>query len=93
MPPGEFLSAGEPADGGLWDFYRKHTGRGVKENNMDFGNVPLGFGFMLVQNEKALAAYAAMTENHKQAVLNQTHKAQSKQEMNQLISGIKNGTI
>jgi len=60
---------------------------------MDFGNVPLGFGFALIQNKKAMAAYAAMSENHKQTVLDRAHDARSKQEMNQLISGIENGTI
>ncbi len=60
---------------------------------MNFGNVPLGFGFQLVQNEKAMAVYSAMTEEQKQAVLNQAHNARSKQEMNQLISGIAKGTI
>ena len=59
---------------------------------MDFGNVPLGFGFALAQNDQAMAAYAAMSETQRQEVLARAHNVRSKQEMNQLVSGLAGGT-
>lgn len=55
---------------------------------MDFYKVPIGFGMALAMNEPAMAAYAAMTEEQKQAILNQAHHARSRQEMNQIVSSI-----
>lgn len=37
---------------------------------MDFYKVPIGFGMALAQNFDAMAAYAAMTDDQKQAILN-----------------------
>ena len=55
---------------------------------MDFYKVPIGFGMALAMNEQALAAYAAMPEPQKQAILNRAHNARSEKEMHQIVSSI-----
>lgn len=55
---------------------------------MDFYKVPIGFGMALAMNEPAMAAYAAMTEQQKQAVLSKAHNARSEKEMNQIVNSI-----
>jgi len=55
---------------------------------MDFYKVPIGFGMALAMNEPAMAAYAAMTEQQKQAILNRAHNARSEKEMHQIVSSI-----
>lgn len=53
---------------------------------MDFYKVPIGFGMALAMNEPAMAAYATMTEEQKQDILNKARKAGSEQEMHQTVS-------
>ena len=55
---------------------------------MDFYKVPIGFGMALAMNQPAMSAYAAMTEQQKQAVLNKAHNARSEKEMQQIVSSI-----
>ncbi len=55
---------------------------------MDFYKVPIGFGMALAMNEPAMAAYSAMSEQQKQAILNKAHHARSEKEMHQIVSGI-----
>ncbi len=55
---------------------------------MDFYKVPIGFGMALAQNAAAMEAYAAMTEEQKQAVLNRAHHAGSQQEMHRIVNSI-----
>lgn len=55
---------------------------------MDFYKVPIGFGMALAMNESAMAAYAAMTQQQKQAVLNQARKAGSEKEMHRIVASI-----
>lgn len=55
---------------------------------MDFYQVPIGFGMALARNPQALNAYSAMTEEQKQAILNQAHNACSEQEMNRIVNGL-----
>ena len=57
---------------------------------MDFYKVPIGFGMALAMNEPAMAAYAAMTEDQKQAVLSRAHNARSEAEMHRIVSGLVN---
>ena len=57
---------------------------------MDFYKVPIGFGMALAMNEPAMAAYAAMTEQQKQAVLNKAHNARSEREMHRIVNSIAN---
>ena len=45
---------------------------------MDFYKVPIGFGMALAMNHSAMEAYAAMTEDQKQAILSKAHNARSK---------------
>ena len=60
---------------------------------MDFYKVPIGFGMALAMNHPAMEAYAAMTEQQKQAILNKAHNARSEREMHQIANSIANGTM
>lgn len=51
-------------------------------------NLPLGFGMALAQNEAAMQAFEALSEEEKDAVIDQTHHVQSKREMRQLVAGL-----
>ena len=55
---------------------------------MDFYKVPIGFGMALAMNHSAMEAYAAMTEDQKQAVLRKAHNARSEKEMHQIVNGL-----
>ena len=55
---------------------------------MDFYKVPIGFGMALAMNHTAMEAYANMTEEQKQAILNKAHHARSEQEMHRIVSGM-----
>lgn len=59
---------------------------------MDFYKVPIGFGMALAMNQPAMNAYAAMTENQKQAILNKAHNVRSEREMHDLVVSLANGT-
>ena len=58
---------------------------------MDFYKVPIGFGMALAMNAPAMEAYAAMTEQQKQAVLNKAHNARSEKEMHQIVASLAGG--
>ena len=55
---------------------------------MDFYKVPIGFGMALAMNEPAMAAYAAMSEEQKQSLLNKAHNARSEKEMHEIVNSI-----
>lgn len=61
--------------------------------SMDFYKVPIGFGMALAMNAPAMEAYAAMTEQQKQAILNKAHNARSEKEMHQIVEGIAKGSM
>ena len=60
---------------------------------MDFYKVPIGFGMALAVNEPAMNAYAAMTEEQKQAIINKAHNDRSEQEMHDLVNSLAHPTI
>ena len=60
---------------------------------MDFYKVPIGFGMALAMNQPAMNAYAAMTEQQKQAILNKAHNARSEREMHDLVASLTGGTM
>lgn len=60
---------------------------------MDFYKVPIGFGMALAVNEPAMNAYAAMTEEQKQAIINKAHNVRSEKEMHDLVASLANGTL
>ena len=60
---------------------------------MDFYKVPIGFGMALAMNQPAMNAYAAMTEDQKQAIVNKAHNVRSKREMHDLVASLTNCTI
>ena len=55
---------------------------------MDFYKVPIGFGMALAMNRPAMEAYAAMTGQQKQAILNKAHAARSEKEMHRIVNSI-----
>ncbi len=60
---------------------------------MDFYKVPIGFGMALAMNEPAMAKYAAMTDQQKQAILNKAHNVRSEKEMHSLVASLANGIM
>ena len=60
---------------------------------MDFYKVPIGFGMALAMNQPAMNAYAAMTEEQKQAIINKAHNARSEKEMHDLVASLANGIM
>ena len=60
---------------------------------MDFYKVPIGFGMALAMNQPAMSAYASMTEQQKQAILNKAHNARSEKEMHDLVASLAGGTM
>lgn len=62
----------------------------TQEKTMDFYKVPIGFGMALAMNAPAMEAYAAMTEQQKQAVLKKAHNARSEKEMQQIVASLAN---
>lgn len=55
---------------------------------MNLAEVPVGFGMALAMNEPAMKVYAAMNEAQKQAVLTKARNARSRNEMNEIVSGL-----
>ncbi len=55
---------------------------------MDFYKVPIGFGMALAMNQPAMNAYATMTEQQKQSVLNKAHHVRSEKEMHELVASL-----
>lgn len=53
---------------------------------MGNGNMPLGFGMALAQNETALRKYAALTETEKKELMAQIHGVKSRAEMRRLVA-------
>ena len=60
---------------------------------MDFYKVPIGFGMALAVNEPAMNAYAVMTEDQKQAIINKAHNVRSEKEMHDLVNSLAHHTI
>ena len=60
---------------------------------MDFYKVPIGFGMALAMNQPAMDAYAAMTEDQKQAVLGKAHNVRSEREMHDLVASLAKGVM
>ena len=63
------------------------------EIDMDFYKVPIGFGMALAMNQPAMNAYAAMTEEQKQAIINKAHNARSEKEMHDLVNSLAHPTM
>lgn len=59
---------------------------------MDFYKVPIGFGMALAMNQPAMNAYAAMTEQQKQTILNKAHNVRSEKEMHSLVASLAGNT-
>lgn len=51
-------------------------------------DMPLGFVNMMAQNEHALFTYASLSQDQRQALINQAKKAGSKQQMRSLVNSL-----
>ncbi len=60
---------------------------------MDYGDLPIGFGTALLQNEKAMKKFEMLSESQKQAVINKTRKINSKNEMKCFVSSFSEGSV
>lgn len=60
---------------------------------MDFYRVPIGFGMALAQNEEAVNAYAMMTKEQKNAILQKAHNVRSEREMHDLVASLARPTM
>lgn len=50
--------------------------------------LPLGFGMALAMNEKAMAAYAELTESQKEQIIHRCKDAKSKEEMRKIVNSL-----
>ncbi len=55
---------------------------------MEFYRIPVGFSMALSMNPEALTAFAALTEEARQPILERAHAARSKAEMHQIVNSI-----
>ena len=55
---------------------------------MEQDKVPIGFGMALAMDYTAMEAYAALTEEQRQQVLDKARNARSEEEMRQIIAGV-----
>ena len=53
-----------------------------------FAELPLGFGMALSQHPTAMERFTSMTDEQKQQVITQTHRIQSKQEMQAFVRSL-----
>lgn len=51
-------------------------------------DIPMGLGFSIALNEKAMTNFGNMSEDQRQKVINQSKQVQSKDEMQQLVDQI-----
>ncbi len=60
---------------------------------MDFGGMPIGFGFALSQNTAAMIRFAHLDEKSKQDLLEKAHNARSERDMHSLVASLANGEM
>jgi len=54
-------------------------------NTFNLPDIPLGLGFALSQNPKALTTFAAFSDKRKREIIEQTHSINSKREMKDFV--------
>ena len=55
---------------------------------MEFDELPVGFGMALAMNPPAWNAYSAMSNEQKQAILNQVRGVTSKDQMHRIVNSL-----
>lgn len=60
---------------------------------MDQKGIPLGLGFALAQNTRAMERFSAMTEAGRAQVLQRAHAVSSKEEMQMLVNELAGGEV
>ncbi len=66
----------------------KKANRGMSGNPSLDGEVPLGFGMALAQNEQALRNFGSMDERQRQRYLFEARHVRSKEEMTRIVNRI-----
>lgn len=61
---------------------------GVASGSYGMTDLPLGFGFALAMNDKAMGAYAALTELEKEHLILRCRDARSKEEMQRIVDSL-----
>lgn len=59
----------------------------MKRNDIS-GDMPLGLGMALAQNMEAMRYYAQLPDNEQQQIIAQTHRIQSKEEMQEFVNNL-----
>ena len=54
------------------------------------GSLPLGFGFKLAANEKAMTAFANMSDDEKQRVVDESKQQHTKKDMDRFVNRLGN---
>ena len=62
------------------------------ESLLNDDSIPIGLGMALAQNLDALAAFSALSDEQKRAVIERTHGVSSKQEMQALVDELAGGS-
>lgn len=60
---------------------------------MDYGDLPVGFGTALLQNEAAMKQFEMLSNSQKQAVINKARKINSKDEMKCFVNSFSEGSV
>lgn len=58
---------------------------------MNRESIPVGFGFALAMNPKAMEQFAAMDEQQKQTIVDRARQVNSKWEMQSLVKNLASG--
>lgn len=65
---------------------------GISGDGYGTGELPMGFGMNLMQNEAAMRGYAGLTESEKEHLIMRCRDARSKDEMQKIVDDLAPGT-
>ena len=66
----------------------KLSGQNNRWNIGAGGDLPIGFGLSLAANEKSMAAFAEMSDEQKQAVVDKSRTMQSRVDMQRFVNSL-----
>ena len=62
-------------------------------DNINFKDIPMGFGMALLRNPDAVMYYNSLSETEKQQIIEKTHTINSKSEMKAFVDSLKGNTF
>ena len=71
----------------------KLSGQNNRWNIGAGGDLPIGFGLSLAANEKSMAAFAEMSDEQKQAVVDKSRTMQSRVDMQRFVNSLGKDTL